>query len=46
MLGGSAGKIIAGAEASGAPIVRIYPHGMAYEETAPIPLWDPRDNHP
>jgi catechol 2,3-dioxygenase-like lactoylglutathione lyase family enzyme len=23
-----------------------YPHGMAYEETAPIPLWDPRDNHP
>jgi catechol 2,3-dioxygenase-like lactoylglutathione lyase family enzyme len=23
-----------------------YPHGMAYETTAPIPLWDPRDNHP
>jgi catechol 2,3-dioxygenase-like lactoylglutathione lyase family enzyme len=23
-----------------------YPHGMAYEATAPIPLWDPRDNHP
>ena len=23
-----------------------YPHGMAYEKTAPIPLWDPRDNHP
>jgi len=23
-----------------------YPHGMAYEETAAIPLWDPRDNHP
>ena len=22
-----------------------YPHGMAYEATAPIPLWDPRDNH-
>ena len=21
-----------------------YPHGMAYEETAPIKLWDPRDN--
>lgn len=21
-----------------------YPHGMAYEATAPIPLWDPRDN--
>jgi catechol 2,3-dioxygenase-like lactoylglutathione lyase family enzyme len=23
-----------------------YPHGMAYEATAPIPLWNPRDNHP
>jgi catechol 2,3-dioxygenase-like lactoylglutathione lyase family enzyme len=23
-----------------------YPHGMAYESTAAIPLWDPRDNHP
>jgi hypothetical protein len=23
-----------------------YPHGMAYEKTAPIRLWDPRDNHP
>jgi catechol 2,3-dioxygenase-like lactoylglutathione lyase family enzyme len=23
-----------------------YPHGMAYEQTARIPLWDPRDNHP
>lgn len=23
-----------------------YPHGMAYEATAPIALWDPRDNHP
>jgi catechol 2,3-dioxygenase-like lactoylglutathione lyase family enzyme len=23
-----------------------YPHGMAYQRTAPIPLWDPRDNHP
>jgi catechol 2,3-dioxygenase-like lactoylglutathione lyase family enzyme len=23
-----------------------YPHGMAYEATAPVPLWDPRDNHP
>ena len=23
-----------------------YPHGMAYEATASIPLWDPRDNHP
>jgi catechol 2,3-dioxygenase-like lactoylglutathione lyase family enzyme len=23
-----------------------YPHGMAYEATAQIPLWDPRDNHP
>jgi catechol 2,3-dioxygenase-like lactoylglutathione lyase family enzyme len=23
-----------------------YPHEMAYEETAAIPLWDPRDNHP
>ena len=23
-----------------------YPHGMAYERTAPIRLWDPRDNHP
>ena len=23
-----------------------YPHGMAYEATAPIRLWDPRDNHP
>ena len=22
-----------------------YPHGMAYEATAPIPLWDPRENH-
>lgn len=23
-----------------------YPHGMAYEATAAVPLWDPRDNHP
>ena len=23
-----------------------YPHGMAYQETAQIPLWDPHDNHP
>ena len=23
-----------------------YPHGMAYQATAPIPLWDPRNNHP
>jgi len=23
-----------------------YPHGMAYEATAPVPLWDPRSNHP
>src|SRR5206468_2708744 len=23
-----------------------YPHGMAYEATAAIALWDPRDNHP
>jgi catechol 2,3-dioxygenase-like lactoylglutathione lyase family enzyme len=23
-----------------------YPHGMAYEATAPLPLWNPRDNHP
>jgi catechol 2,3-dioxygenase-like lactoylglutathione lyase family enzyme len=23
-----------------------YPHGMAYEASAPILLWDPRDNHP
>lgn len=23
-----------------------YPHGMAYEATASVPLWDPRDNHP
>jgi catechol 2,3-dioxygenase-like lactoylglutathione lyase family enzyme len=23
-----------------------YPNGMAYEATAPIPLWNPRDNHP
>ena len=23
-----------------------YPHGMAYERTARVPLWDPRDNHP
>ncbi len=23
-----------------------YPHGMAYEQTAAVPLWDPRDNHP
>jgi catechol 2,3-dioxygenase-like lactoylglutathione lyase family enzyme len=23
-----------------------YPHGMAYEKTAPVLLWDPRDNHP
>ena len=23
-----------------------YPHGMAYEQTAAIPLWDPRNNHP
>ena len=23
-----------------------YPHGMAYEDTAPVDLWNPRDNHP
>jgi catechol 2,3-dioxygenase-like lactoylglutathione lyase family enzyme len=23
-----------------------YPHGMAYQATASVPLWDPRDNHP
>jgi catechol 2,3-dioxygenase-like lactoylglutathione lyase family enzyme len=23
-----------------------YPHGMAYQRTARIPLWDPRHNHP
>jgi catechol 2,3-dioxygenase-like lactoylglutathione lyase family enzyme len=23
-----------------------YPHGMAYEASAPVSLWDPRDNHP
>ena len=23
-----------------------YPHGMAYQSNASIPLWDPRDNHP
>ena len=23
-----------------------YPHGMAYEATAAVPLWDPRSNHP
>ena len=23
-----------------------YPHGMAYQATAPTLLWDPRDNHP
>jgi catechol 2,3-dioxygenase-like lactoylglutathione lyase family enzyme len=23
-----------------------YPQGMAYEETASVPLWDPRDNRP
>jgi catechol 2,3-dioxygenase-like lactoylglutathione lyase family enzyme len=23
-----------------------YPHGMAYQATAPVALWDPRDNHP
>jgi hypothetical protein len=23
-----------------------YPAGMAYATTAPIPLWDPRDNRP
>jgi catechol 2,3-dioxygenase-like lactoylglutathione lyase family enzyme len=23
-----------------------YPHGMAYQATAAVPLWDPRDNHP
>jgi predicted ester cyclase len=23
-----------------------YPHGMAYERTAAVPLWNPRDNHP
>lgn len=23
-----------------------YPHGMAYQETAPILLWNPRDNRP
>jgi catechol 2,3-dioxygenase-like lactoylglutathione lyase family enzyme len=23
-----------------------YPHGMAYEQTAAVKLWNPRDNHP
>ncbi|MGH2887048.1 MAG: VOC family protein [Solirubrobacteraceae bacterium] len=23
-----------------------YPHGMAYEKTAPVPLWNPRNNRP
>ncbi len=23
-----------------------YPHGMAYQATAAVPLWDPRNNHP
>ena len=23
-----------------------YPHGMAYEDAAPVDLWNPRDNHP
>jgi catechol 2,3-dioxygenase-like lactoylglutathione lyase family enzyme len=23
-----------------------YPHGMAYQQTAAVPLWDPRSNHP
>lgn len=23
-----------------------YPHGMAYEKTARVPLWNPRNNHP
>jgi catechol 2,3-dioxygenase-like lactoylglutathione lyase family enzyme len=23
-----------------------YPHGMAYQATAAVPLWDPRSNHP
>jgi catechol 2,3-dioxygenase-like lactoylglutathione lyase family enzyme len=23
-----------------------YPHGMAYEATAPVALWNPRNNHP
>ena len=23
-----------------------YPHGMAYRRPRPVPLWDPRDNHP
>jgi catechol 2,3-dioxygenase-like lactoylglutathione lyase family enzyme len=23
-----------------------YPHGMAYEQTASVPLWNPTDNHP
>jgi hypothetical protein len=23
-----------------------YPHGMAYEQSAPIDLWKPTDNHP
>jgi catechol 2,3-dioxygenase-like lactoylglutathione lyase family enzyme len=23
-----------------------YPHGMAYEKTARVPLWNPRDNKP
>jgi len=23
-----------------------HPHGMAYQATAPIPLWDPCGNHP
>jgi hypothetical protein len=23
-----------------------YPHGMAYQATAPIPLWNPQNNRP
>ena len=23
-----------------------YPHGMAYQASAAVPLWDPRGNHP
>jgi len=26
--------------------VITYPHGMAYQATAAVPLWDPRSNHP
>jgi len=26
--------------------LKSYPDGMAYEATAAVPLWNPRDNHP